>query len=58
MDRYLLESSLVDGYLLEDGTGVLLLETPASEVFFAMMQQIHTGIVAQTAAGMGGVIQE
>ena len=27
--RYLLESSLVDGYLLEDGTGVLLLEIVA-----------------------------
>lgn len=26
-DRYLLESSLVDGYLLEDGSGVLLLES-------------------------------
>lgn len=57
-DRYLLESGAPDGYLLEDGTGVLLLETVASEVFFAMTQQIHTGIVAQTAAGMGGVLQE
>ena len=26
-DRYLLESSLIDGYLLEDGAGVLLLES-------------------------------
>lgn len=26
MDRYLLETSSVDGYLLEDGSGVLLLE--------------------------------
>lgn len=25
-DRYLIETSAVDGYLLEDGTGVLLLE--------------------------------
>jgi hypothetical protein len=25
-DRYLLESSATDGYLLEDGSGVLLLE--------------------------------
>jgi hypothetical protein len=25
-DRYLLESSLIDGYLLEDASGVLLLE--------------------------------
>lgn len=29
-DRYLLESSAVDGYLLEDGSGVLLLEVAAS----------------------------
>lgn len=27
-DRYLLESSAVDGYLLEDGSGVLLLDAP------------------------------
>jgi hypothetical protein len=25
-DRYLIETSAVDGYLLEDGSGVLLLE--------------------------------
>lgn len=29
-DRYLLESSLVDGYLLEDGSGVLLLDANAA----------------------------
>lgn len=29
-DRYLIETSGVDGYLLEDGTGVLLLEAAAS----------------------------
>lgn len=30
-DRYLLETAiLTDGYLLEDGTGVLLLETSSS----------------------------
>lgn len=27
-DRYLLETSVVDGYQVEDGTGVLLLEVP------------------------------
>ncbi len=27
MDELLLESSTVDGYLLEDGSGVILLET-------------------------------
>lgn len=28
-DRYLIETSAVDGYLLEDGTGVLLLDVAA-----------------------------
>ena len=28
-DRYLIETSAVDGYLLEDGTGVLILEQDA-----------------------------
>ena len=37
-DRYLLESSGVDGYLLEDGSGVLLLEAaPAGGVPNALM---------------------
>jgi hypothetical protein len=31
-DRYLLESGAPDGYLLEDGTGVLLLEVVAADV--------------------------
>ena len=29
-DRYLLEESSVDGYLLEDGSGVLVLEAAAA----------------------------
>src|SRR5215207_5116353 len=29
-DQYLLESSSTDGYLLEDGSGVLLLEAPTA----------------------------
>jgi len=33
-DRYLLESGAPDGYLLEDGSGVLLLETPPPKCFF------------------------
>jgi hypothetical protein len=57
-DRYLLESGSPDGYTLEDGSGVLILEEGSAEVFFAMLHRIETGIVAQTAAGMGGVIQE
>ena len=28
-DRYLVETSAVDGYLLEDGTGILILEQQA-----------------------------
>lgn len=36
-DRYLLESSAVDGYLLEDTSGVLLLEVAAiTETIIAM----------------------
>ncbi len=58
-DRYLLESGSPDGYLLEDGTGVLVLEDAVvTDVFFAMLHRITTGIVASTAAGLGGVIQE
>ena len=30
-DRYLIETSAVDGYLLEDGTGVLLLEVASAD---------------------------
>lgn len=43
MDRYLLESSLVDGYLLEDGSGVLLLETVPENVPNALMM-MGTGL--------------
>lgn len=31
-DRYLIETSPTDGYLLEDGTGVLLMEVPSEGV--------------------------
>lgn len=55
-DRYLLESSTVDGYLLEDGTGVLLLEVPASDVFIDGLCRIEAGVVSVTAAGLGGVL--
>lgn len=30
-DRYLIETSATDGYLLEDGSGVLLIEAAASD---------------------------
>ena len=41
-DRYLLESGTPDGYLLEDGTGVLILETTATydAAFFASIIQL------------------
>ena len=38
-DRYLLESGAPDGYLLEDGSGVLLLDAPASVTFFGDTNQ-------------------
>jgi len=41
--RYLLESSAIDGYLLEDGTGVLLLETNQE---FLTLSSTHTGTSA------------
>jgi len=58
-DRYLLEGSATDGYLLEDGTGVLLLEVPAADVFFEnLVNAITLGMKANTAAQMGGVLIE
>ena len=42
-DRYLLESGAPDGYLLEDGTGVMLLETPPA------------GRIMSSLAGSGGL---
>jgi len=50
-DFYLLEGSAVDGYLLEDGTGVLLLEAPAvaPEQTFVMFPAQLDGI------GHGGI---
>jgi hypothetical protein len=57
-DRYLLESSAVDGYLLEDGSGVLLLETLSSDVFIDGLHRIRWGVGALTAAGLGGALEE
>ena len=34
-DRYLIETSSVDGYLLEDGSGVLILEEQPSGIVFS-----------------------
>ena len=42
-DRYLLESSATDGYLLEDGTGVLLLEGGAAATVPNQLMQVGVG---------------
>lgn len=67
-DRYLLESSLLDGYLLENATGVLLLEsidgtgalTTAAASLSASGELQFSGIgaatmAAATLAGIGSV---
>lgn len=51
-DRYLLESSLVDGYLLEDGTGVLLLDAPV--VGWTHIAKV-SGVTASAIAKIDGV---
>lgn len=44
--------------LLNDGTSLLLLNDAATDVFIEGLSRIETGVVANTAAGLGGVIQE
>jgi hypothetical protein len=56
-DRYLIETSAVDGYLLENGSGVLILDA-VTDVSIGGLHRIHLGIVANTAAGLGGVLVE
>lgn len=56
-DRYLIETSAVDGYQLEDGSGVWLLEPVAADTFQVGLHPIKQGMVAITAAGMNGVLQ-
>jgi len=54
-DRYLLESGGVDGFLLEDGTGVLLLDMLASNasgiIIISKMRASHVVL-----AFLGGVL--
>lgn len=50
-DRYLLESGAPDGYLLEDGSGVYLLEGESSVVLTA--DDITTGTPTLTSAALG-----
>lgn len=64
-DRYLLESSLLDGYLLEDATGVLLLEsidgtgalttTAASLSASGALQFSGIGAATMAAATLAGI---
>ena len=56
-DALQLETTL-DHLQLEDGTGVLLLEVSAENVFIEGLHRIETGVVAFTAAGLGGVLSE
>ena len=48
-DRYLLESGAPDGYLLEDGSGVLLLEVPAEDQPAAVcgddLEDVESGVL-------------
>lgn len=48
-DRYLLESGAPDGYLLEDGSGVLLLEVPAEDqpiaVYGEPLEEVESGVM-------------
>lgn len=46
-DRYLLESGAPDGYLLEDGTGVYLLETPPASPVTQSGQIAQAGLIAR-----------
>jgi len=45
-DRYLLEISAVDGYLLEDGLGVLLLEVTITDDLATKLVIEQNGIMA------------
>ena len=49
-DRYLLETSLVDGYLLEDSTGVLILEQQATVVTPGTVALVLTAFVPVVTA--------
>lgn len=58
-DRLLLEASAVDGFLLEDASGVVLKEaTAGTDTIYSTLHRIERGMVAQTAAGLGGVLEE
>lgn len=57
-DRLLNESGGTNGFTLEDGSGVLLLEEGSTDVFIIGLDRIEMGVTANTAAGLGGVIQE
>ena len=58
-DRYLIETSTVDGYLLEDGTGVLLLEGGVAQTLepglFTNTQTFHSPTVSATYSLTAGL---
>lgn len=50
-DRYVLESGAPDGYLLEDGSGVLILEQQAGTFAVGGQQKQVVGFVAALSPG-------
>ena len=54
-DRYLLESGTPDGYLLEDGTGVLLIETAplGGAVDIGADRTVYSGVLDNVLTGIG-----
>lgn len=60
MADYIQLESGADKITLEDGSGFILLQSDGvvTDVFIVGLHAIRRGIVAITAAGMGGVLQE
>lgn len=56
-DAYQLETS-TDRYLLEDGSGVWLLEPVAADVFVESLHSIMRGIGPLTTVSIGGLLTE
>jgi len=52
-DRYLLETSAVDGYQLEDGSGVLILEGAAANVLASQLRPLFQMIFARVFGRVG-----
>lgn len=54
-DRYLIETSAVDGYLMEDGLGVLILEQQAGADAPAPTHTVHHLGPMELYPGRGGL---